>query len=190
MFYVLFIVPWLTGGFFPPPMRLYSFPLTIKRDGKHMISTSGKGFGFLGFQDYSCQEQVFSVVDSQSRVPKLHRTLLCEPPGRTGQDYAFFGCLRCGAPKAHWKRDIYPCDCHFPELIWYFGVFPPTSGTEWHKQSKPVTKLFRIGHTRIPERMWICLYTDIPAVFWLLLAQVLTVQDSEQHRLQCYRLHV
>lgn len=44
-------------------MGLYSLPLTKKRDGKHMISASGKRFDFLGFQDYSCQEQVFSVID-------------------------------------------------------------------------------------------------------------------------------
>lgn len=63
MFYVLFIASLLTGGFFPSPIRLYSFPFTKKDMENTLYSTSGKGFVFLGFQDYSCQEQVFSVVD-------------------------------------------------------------------------------------------------------------------------------
>jgi len=115
------------SGFFLLPWDYTAFHLLKKRLKKTLYPSSGKGMHFLGFQAYSCPEQVSSVVDLTAKGHQASQHPAKWAIRATGPDQASCGSPRLAAWKSHWNRDVSLRDCHFPGLeffdnIWYFGI--------------------------------------------------------------------
>lgn len=146
-------------GFFSPPMGLHSFPLTKKRDGKHMIFYLRQGVWFSGFPRLQVlRTGLFCVRPHSQGCPSF--TAPCYMSHQGEQDQMR---LSLGAQGVlHWKltqREAFSFVTVI-SLSW-FGIleyFHLPLGQNNRKQSKPVTKLFRVGHIWTIKRTWICLH--------------------------------